>query len=187
MQERALIGGAKDLMPTDTRTVKSMVSLRPAGRRSANLAGAIFGTIIATAVVAGLDEDNGVSAGGALAILLATGATFWAAHVYANLLAERIQGHRPTKRDDLRRVMSREWPLLQSTFPLAVPLALGGIGMLNEEAAFSLATFVGVIALVSWGVGLAHHEGYGVAGVVGAGIVNAAVGLFIIGLKVALG
>jgi hypothetical protein len=174
-------------MVAESTTARSLVRLGPASRRSANLAGAIFGTIVATAVVAGLDEGNAVSAGRALAILLGTGATFWAAHVYAHLLAERIQGHRPTKRDDLRRVMSREWPLFQSSFPLAVPLALGWVGMLDEETALSLATFVGVIALVSWGIGFARREGYGMAGVVGAAVVNAAVGLFIIGLKVALG
>lgn len=174
-------------MAAETTTIRSMARLRPAGRRSANLAGAIFGTIVATAVVAGLDEGNAVSAPRALAILLGTGATFWAAHVYANLLAERIQGHRPTKRDDVSRVMFREWPLFQSSFPLSVPLALGWIGMFSSETALSLATFVGVVALVSWGIGFARHEGYGVAGVVGAAIVNAAVGLFIVGLKVAVG
>jgi hypothetical protein len=174
-------------MAAETTAVKSLASLRPAGRRSANLAGAIYGTILATAVVAGLDERTGVTAPRALAFLLGTGAILWAAHVYADLLADRIQGHRRTKRDDVRRVMSREWPLFQSSLPLAVPLALGWLGVLGEETALGLATLVGIVALVSWGVGFARREGYGVVGIAGAATVNAAVGLLIIGLKVAVG
>jgi hypothetical protein len=42
--------------------------------------------------------------------------------VYAYLLADRIHGHHRMKREDVSRVMSREWPLFQLSFPLAVPL-----------------------------------------------------------------
>lgn len=173
-------------MAAETTTLRSLASLRTAGRRSPNLAGAIYGTIIATAVVAGLDEGASVSAARALGILLGTGAIFWAAHVYAYLLADRIQGHRRTKRDDVKRVMSREWPLFQSTFPLAVPLVLGWLGILGRDNALGLATLVGVVTLVAWGVSFARREGYGVAGIVGAATVNAVVGLLIIGLKLAV-
>ena len=125
-------------MAAEMTSVRSLASLRAAGRRSPNLAGAIYGTIIA-------------------------------------------------RRDDVRRVMSREWPLFQSSFPLAVPLALGSLGLLGRETALGLATLVGMGTLVAWGVGLARREGYGVAGIVGAATVNAVVGMLIIGVKVAVG
>jgi hypothetical protein len=166
-------------------TVKTLAS-RVSGRRSPNLAGAIYGTIVATAVMAGLDERASVSPPRALWILLASGVFFWTAHVYASLLADRIQGHRRTKRDDVRRVLSREWPLFQSSFPLAIPLALGGLGIIAGDTALSLATLVGVATLIAWGVGFSRREGYGLAGIIGVASANAAVGLFIVGLKVAL-
>jgi hypothetical protein len=98
---------------------------RVSGRKSPNLAGAIYRAIVATAVVAGIDETSSISPLRAFWILLASGAFFWAAHVYAYLLADRIHGHHRMKREDVSRVMSREWPLFQSSFPLAVALALG--------------------------------------------------------------
>jgi hypothetical protein len=159
---------------------------RVAGRRSPNLVGTIEGTIVAMAVVAGLSESATVSPLRAFWVLLATGAFFWVAHVYADLLAGRIQGRNRTKRRDVVAVMSREWPLFQSTFVLAVPLALGALGVLSRDAALNLAVLVGAAALVGWGIVFSRREGYGLAGVVGAASVNAMVGLLIIALKVAL-
>jgi hypothetical protein len=159
---------------------------RVAGRRQPNLVGTIEGTIVATAVVAGMSESATLSALRALWILLATGTFFWVAHVYADLLAGRIQGHHRMRGADIRAVMSREWPLCQSTFALAVPLALGALGIVDRDVALNLATLVGVAALVAWGVVFARREGHGLAGIVGAAAMNATVGLIIIGFKVAV-
>jgi hypothetical protein len=167
-------------------TLRPPPGLRLPGRSSPNLAGAIYGTIVATAVVAGLDEKTSVTAARAFWILLGSGVFFWAAHVYAYLLADRLHGRHRMKRDDVRQVISREWPLFQSTFPLAVMVALGALGLIDRDSALGLAMFVGVATLAAWGVVFAHREGYGLAGIVAAATANATVGLFIIGLKVAL-
>ena len=156
------------------------------GRRAPNLVGAIEGTIVATAVVAGLSESTNVSSTRAFWILLATGTFFWVAHAYADLLAARIKGHHRMRRDDVTRVLSHEWPLLQASFLLAVPLGLGAIDVLSGETALSLATLVGVAALVAWGVVFARREGHGLPGIIGAASLNGAVGLIIIGFKVAV-
>jgi hypothetical protein len=167
-------------------TIRSRASLRLAGRKSSNLAGAIYGTIVSTAVVAGLGEKTSVSPARAFWILLASGVFFWAAHVYAFLLADRLHGRHRMKWDDVSRVMSREWPLLQSSFPLAVPLALGSLGIIDGDSALGLATFVGVASLAAWGILFSRREGHGPAGMVGAAAANATVGLLIIGLKLAV-
>jgi hypothetical protein len=159
---------------------------RVAGRRSRNLVGTIEGTIVATAVVAGLSESATVPPLRAFWILLATGAFFWLAHVYADLLAGRIQERNRMKRADVIGVMSREWPLFQSTFVLAVPLGLGALGILSRETALNLAVLVGIAALVGWGIVFSRREGYGLAGIVGAASMNATVGLLIIAFKVAV-
>jgi len=172
-------------MTTEPITVKHLAS-HVAGRRSANLAGAIYGTIVATAIVAGLGERVSVSAWRALWILLASGVFFWAAHVYASLLANRIQNRRPTRRTDVRAAFSHEWPLFYASFPLAVPLVLACFGVVPDHLALGAATFVGVLALAGWGVAFSRREGYGLSGIVAAASINAAVGLFIVGLKVAV-
>ena len=80
--------------------------------------------------------------------------------------------------------MAREWPLLQSSFVLAVPLALGAVGALSAQLAFDLAWLSGVAALVGWGVVFSRKEGHGLVGIVVAAALNAAVGLLIVGFKV---
>ena len=157
---------------------------RLVGRRAANLVGTIEGTLVATAVVAGLDEADSVTPGRALWLLLASGAFFWVAHAYADLLAGRIQGQYGMNRRDVALVLSREFPLFRSTFVLAVPLALGAVGVLGAGPAFDLSWLVGVAALVAWGVVFARREAYGFAGIVGTAGANACVGLLIIVLKV---
>jgi hypothetical protein len=159
---------------------------RVADKRSPSLIGSIEGTIIATAVVAGLDEADTVSPLRAFWILLATGTFFWIAHVYADLLAARIKGHHRMGRGDVIAVMSREWPLLQSSFVLAIPLALGAVGALRSSIALDVSWLLGVAALVGWGIVFSRKEGHGFTGVVGAAALNAAVGLLIVGFKVAL-
>ena len=83
-------------------------------------------------------------------ILVATGSFFWIAHVYADLLADRIKGHHRMGRHAIEAVMAREWPLLQSSFVLAVPLALGAVGAVITRLAFDLAWLSGMAALVGW-------------------------------------
>jgi hypothetical protein len=159
---------------------------RIAGRRAPNLVAAIEGTIVATAVAAGLDESDTATSFRALWILLATGFFFWIAHAYADLLAARIQGHHRMERDDVTRVLAREWPLFQSSFVLAVPLALGALDVLSDGTALDLAWLGGIAALVAWGVVFSRREGHGFAGIVATAAANAAVGVLIIALKVAV-
>jgi hypothetical protein len=171
--------------PLKAMRVKYLPS-RVVGRRSPNLAAVIYGTILATAGVASMHESGSVTSARALGVLLATGAVIWAARVYAYLLAERLQGQRRMHRGDVRRVGAREWPIFQATLPLSLPLALGALGALGRDAAFSFATLVGVAMLIGWGVVFSHRAGHGAAGLVGAAAVNSLVGLLIVGCELAI-
>jgi hypothetical protein len=158
---------------------------RVAGRRSPNLAGAIDGTIVATAVVAGLGKAE-ATPWHALGLLVATGTFFWTAHVYAHLLAGRIHGHHRMGVADIRRVMALEWPQLYAAVPLTVPLLAGALDLIDDDVSLSLALLVGVLTLVGWGVVFARREGQGPAGVAVVAVMNGAVGLLIVSLKAAL-
>jgi hypothetical protein len=158
---------------------------RLAGRRSPNLAGAIEGTIIATAVVAGLDEAEATPTR-ALLLLSATGTFFWAAHVYALLLAGRIHGRHRMRPGDVGRVMALEWPLLQAVSPLGLPLLAGALGIIGSGLSLSLALLFGVLMLIGWACLFARREGHGRGGIIVAGLLNGFVGLSIVALKAAL-
>jgi len=158
---------------------------RIAGRRSPNLAGAIEGTIIATAVVAGLSEAEATPTR-ALMLLFATGTFFWAAHVYAVLLAERIHGRHRMMPVDVGRVMALEWPLLLAALPLCLPITAGAFGIIGNDLSLGLALITGMLMLVAWGVLFARREGHGPGGILIAAFLNGLVGLSIVALKAAL-
>jgi hypothetical protein len=154
-----------------------------AARRDENVEGAIYGTILATSIVAGLGAKD-VAPSDGIVVLLVTGAAFAAAHVYARVLAHRIEGrHRPSLAGLLEEAR-HDWPVVQATFPPAVVLALGWAGALGPDTAYTIAAWIGVAALFGWGLWLAYREGYGlVSGIVVAGV-NAAFGVVIVLLKI---
>ena len=159
---------------------------RVAGRRAPNLVATIEGTIVATAVVAGLDESDSVSPPRALWVLLATGAFFWIAHVYADLLAGRIQGHHRMRRRDVTRCCLGNGRSSNRRSRSQCPSHSVRSAYWMTGSRSNLAWLVGVAALVGWGIVFARREGHGLAGVVGAASLNASVGLVIIVLKVAV-
>jgi hypothetical protein len=185
-QRRSRSAAEPQLAVTDDRVAVKRLASRISGKRSKNLTSAIYGTILATAVLTGIDAAEPVTARRALAILLATGTVVWAAHVYAHLLADRLEGRHRMKRGDIRRVMSDQWPLLQSTLVPATPLALGALEIVARDAALNLARLACVATLFGWGWVFSRREGHGYLGRAGAGALNACVGLFIIGLELAL-
>jgi hypothetical protein len=153
-------------------------------KREADLASAIYGTILVTAVVVGTSADSHITAGWGALIVFITTFVFWLAHVYANLLAFRAAERRMPSGAEVRRIALDEWPIIQAGFfPIAV-LRLAGAGLFSRSIAFSIAMWMGVAALFIWGLIVAHREGQGmVATLLTAGI-TAAFGVAIVLLKV---
>jgi hypothetical protein len=150
----------------------------------ANIASAIYGTILVTAVVAGTAASEEVSVAGGILIVLATTLVFWLAHFYANLLALRLTIKRRPAWPEVRRLSGEEWPLVQAgALPILI-LLLAETGLYGRDTAFAVAMWSGVAALFFWGVVYARYEGSGVAGALASGTFNAALGLIVVALKV---
>jgi hypothetical protein len=149
------------LTVTDNRVAVKRLASRVSGKRSKNLTSAIYGTILATAVLTGIDAAEPVS-------------------------ASRVEGRHRMRRRDIRRVMSDQWPLLQSALVPAAPLALGALDVVGRDVALNLARLACVATLFGWGWVFSRREGHGFLGRAGAGALNACVALFIIGLELAL-
>jgi hypothetical protein len=154
-------------------------------RRDVNVEGAIYGTILATSIVAGLGAKD-VEPSDGIVVLVVTGAVFAAAHVYARVLARRIEGRRRLSLAGLADEVRHDWPVVQATFPPAVVLALGWAGALGRETAYTVAAWLGVAALFGWGLRLAYREGYGLVSGIVVASVNAVFGVVIVHLKVLL-
>ena len=145
-------------------------------------AGAIYGTIVAMAVIAGTAADPGH--GKALWLTVATLFVFWLAHVYAQTLSHHLRGARRLEWPAVKAAMVEEWPLLEGPVPLLVVLALGELHVLEGRQAVRLALWFGVAELVTWGVLYARRQRWNWLPALVAGAVNGLLGVLIVLLEV---
>jgi hypothetical protein len=160
------------------------VPAEPGAAKGARIAGAIYGTLLATAVAAGLAGNESIGAAEGLAAVLVTNLVFWAAHAYADLVALRLErGIRPSVAA-IKGILDEEWPMVQSAWPIAVILLLGWLGVLERGAAYALALAAGVVAMALWGITYARREGARWPGMALSALINVGLGLIVVALKV---
>jgi hypothetical protein len=147
-------------------------------------AGAIYGTIISMAVIAGTAADPGH--GKPLWLTLATLAVFWLAHVYAQTLSHHLKGAKRLEWPAVKAAMVEERPLLEGPIPMLVVLALGELHVFEGRTAVRLALWIGVAELVIWGVLYARRQRWGWPSAITAGAVNGLLGLAIVLLEVVI-
>jgi hypothetical protein len=151
---------------------------------AANPRGAIYGTIVATALIAA------TAAGGKSPelILVATVATllvFWLAHVYADVLDHGLR-HGRADLKVLGSIMVQELSMLAAPAPSILFLLLGAVGLFGERLAVLLALWNGVVQLVGWGIDVGRRRGQAWPAALLTGLINGAFGLVIVVLEVAL-
>jgi energy-coupling factor transporter transmembrane protein EcfT len=159
----------------------------PRSRRAAILAanprGAIYGTIVATAVIAATAGHT--PPWRILAATVATLLVFWLAHVYADFLDHGLRQAR-FGLGILAALMVRELSMLAAPALSILFLLLGALGLLDEELAIRLALWNGVVQLVAWGVDVGRRRGLAWPAALLTGLVNGAFGVVIILLEVLL-
>lgn len=128
-RERPRFGGAVSVVGCPRGGYGRAVDA-PEVHPSARVVGAVYGQILATAIVATLSEDSAASAseiffGVAVAMLV-----FWLAHVYAEAVAVRLDRDQPLTVPEVWRVAVQEWPEAQAAIPALAALGLGWVGVL---------------------------------------------------------
>src|SRR5262245_48038574 len=146
-------------------------------------AGAIYGTIVATAVIAGLSEDDEVSSRDILLGTIGTTVVFWIAHAYARILGERAERGEALSWAHSWAIARTEWPMVESGALIAVPPALAALGVWSRDFGASLAIWLGVAILFSSGFLLARREGMGLRGALIAAMISGLLGVIVVGLK----
>jgi hypothetical protein len=142
---------------------------------------AVYGTIVATAVIAA--EASTLDSWGPwefLATLLVTVVVLWFAEIYSDVLGDSADG---TLRVRIRRAADEHTAVLEAAVPLGIPLLLGGLGVLDETAAVYTCLCVAVVALGIWGGLAARNRGGGSMQVTSAALFSALIGVVIIILK----
>ena len=155
------------------------------GRRArldTNPSEAIYGTLAATAIVAA--ESGGTPDPARLVwSTMLTLLVFWVAHVYTNVLEHRLV-HRHGGIRTVREIAVRELPIVEAPVPVVVVLVLGAAGLLDPRFATNLALGTGIVQLFLWGLASGRGSGRSWPASVGTGLVDAALGLVVVGLKV---
>jgi hypothetical protein len=149
------------------------------------VAAAIYGSILVTALVGGLNEGD-VSAGVTAATVVVTTAVFWLAHVWSQLLADRIATGSRLYWGHIRTLAAREWPMIEAGAVPVLALVPAWIGVYRDEIGVDLALTLAVLQLVGWGIVGARrlHAAWHVALL--AGLVDGALGLAIVALEIAI-
>src|SRR4051812_4877681 len=86
-------------------------------------AGALYGSLLAASVIAAAGTAGDFPRFQLVVLLLVTGLVFWAAHVYAHLVGERLAGQR-LGWAEARRVGWREWPIVEAAVLPSTAVAL---------------------------------------------------------------
>ncbi|MCD0483465.1 hypothetical protein LO771_13915 [Streptacidiphilus sp. ASG 303] len=148
-----------------------------------NYAGAVYGSLLAASVVAGAGTPGPYPRLELALLLLCTGVVFWAAHVYAGFVGERLR-EQPVSRADVRRICTREWPIVQAAFLPAALIASSPLLGLGFRGAAWLGLGAAVVQQVLWASAAVLRAGAAWWQVVSAGVVNLLLGLVLVVAKV---
>lgn len=158
-----------------------MSSRNPRG--PGNLGGAIYGQIVVTSTLAVLGHDSSLSAFSILLSLLATMLVLWVAHVYSELLAERVRIGRKLHGHEITAAAAHDWPLVQAVAPAAVTLALAWIGLWSTDTGVTLGVALGVLSLFVWGLVIGRRSAFTWGRTLVVALFSSALGLAIIALE----
>jgi len=146
---------------------------------------AIYGSILATSLVAALDVTEATAQEMTLTLLTTT-LVFAVAHAWSEAVAERIAFGHGFVLARLVELTRREWPLVEAGFVPGAALALAWAGVWSTNVGASIALALAVLQLLGWGVlvGWRSYDRWPAAIAVGA--VNGFLGLILVGLKIAV-
>lgn len=125
-------------------------------RPTRNPAGAVHGTVLAGALIAVQGAQDRPDISHLVTLVLITQVIYWLAHVYAELVGERITAGTRTQEGQLSGLLHQEWPLVAVSFgPLAVIVICSGLGVSANSAVLA-----GLSATVAMMAGWALFAGY---------------------------
>jgi hypothetical protein len=151
-----------------------------------DVAGAIYGLILATSVIAVSSRYKPAGAGVTAVTVIVTATVFWLAHVYAGILAvARERRHMPT-RGEVRAIIEEEWPLVQAGILPTAILLLGPLGIVADRRAHYAAIAACLVELGA--IGLVVARAAGARGLLAAlsGLIALSFGVVLIVLKIAV-
>ncbi|WP_329139369.1 hypothetical protein OG552_33240 [Streptomyces sp. NBC_01476] len=149
------------------------------------LFGGVYGTVLASALAAALDQDgSGPSNPGydALWVLVASLAGA-ASHGYAHAIAHRTAGEQRVTARTVRSVLT-EWPLVAAAVPTLAALLGAAAGWWSEVGGINVALGINTAALFGWGLWAARVAGLAWPAACRVGSMDVLLGLFIVAANI---
>ncbi|MFF3651371.1 hypothetical protein ACFYXV_22390 [Streptomyces sp. NPDC002181] len=155
--------------------------LHPPHRGADWMFGGVYGTVLASGLLAALDQAGGESTPfyDASWVLVTAGAAALA-HGYSHHMA----GHQPGSAAHRWRVLSRalwnEWPMIVATLPTVLLLLASGLAHWDSQAVTAVGLGLNTALLFAWGSFVALRVGYRIGSALLMGLADATIGLAII-------
>jgi hypothetical protein len=150
------------------------------------VAGAIYGLILATSVIAVSGRYQPDNAGVTAVTVVVTATVFWLAHVYAGIVAVASEDRHMPSRAEVREILDEEWPLVKAGILPTGILLLGPLGVIADDRAHDAAIAACLVELGA--IGLLAARAAGARGFLAAlsGLIALSFGVVLIVLKVAV-
>jgi hypothetical protein len=148
--------------------------------------GAVYGTILATSLTAGLAEDAALTSADITYWVVVTAAVFYLAHVYAGVVAHTMSvRHRPDLAEIWHEVHAHAL-MLVATIPAAWAMILAAAGAWSRDTGVKIAVALGVVTLVGWGAALGFRSRFSRPGILISALVCGSFGVAIVVLEWAI-
>ena len=153
---------------------------------SDRIAGTIYGTILVMAVLAAGADSSTIDAWELDVIMVSTVVILWGAHVYAHAIADSLSSGRPLSRKTATALAGRESSIALAGVAPGTALLLGVLGLYSESTAVSIALGLCMVTLGFQGMRYARMARLSAPATAVFIMVNLALGLVIVSLKVTL-
>ncbi|WP_245236400.1 hypothetical protein [Streptomyces roseus] len=154
----------------------------PPPRRGADwMFGGVYGTVLASGLLAALDQAGGKSTPfyDASWVLVTAGAAALA-HGYSHHMTSHQSGSAAHRWRVLSRALWNEWPMLVATLPTVLLLLASGLAHWDSHAVTAVGLGLNTALLFAWGSFVALRVGYRLGSALLTGLADAPIGLAII-------
>ncbi|WP_308379590.1 hypothetical protein [Streptomyces sp. ISL-43] len=154
----------------------------PPPRRGADwMFGGVYGTVLASGLLAALDQKGGeYTPFYDASWVLVTAATAGLAHGYSHHMSTHHDGSARHRWRLLARALWNEWPMIAATLPTVLLLLVAGLAHWDSHGVTAIGLGLNTALLFAWGSFVALRVGYKVRSAVLIGVADATIGLAII-------
>ena len=119
---------------------------------SRNPASAVYGTVLAGSLIATEGARDPVDVPRVLVLVLVTQLVYWLAHVYADLVGQRVRTGRRPHRSDVRELLRDEWSLVAASYGPLIVVGLVHLLGFRANTAVLAGLWATTAVLVLWAV-----------------------------------